>query len=74
MVMYNLGKVTVLGLPEWEALGQDELEAQVDLKHTEGESVYITLSPPCTATLIAKNRTELVSYNSAFTFTLSSCR
>ena len=59
MVMYNLGKVTFLGLPEWEALGQDELKVQVDLKHTEGESVYTTLSPPCTATLIAKNRTEL---------------
>ena len=42
MVMNNLGKVTVLGLPEWEALGQDEVEVQVALKHTEGESVQST--------------------------------
>ena len=44
MVTYNLGKVTVLGLPELEALGLDELEVQVSLKHNKGEIVYITLS------------------------------
>ena len=40
--MNNLEKLTVLGLPELEALGRDELEVQVSLKHTQGEIVQST--------------------------------